>query len=62
MDQAVFLGEMLPAEVEAFLVHTNPWWQGKPLRPLPVFRRWLFTDVLKSLKTGLTPVTALRGC
>lgn len=31
------------------------------MRPLPTFRRWLFPDILKSLKSGLTPVTALRG-
>lgn len=29
-------GDRLSGEVEAFLYGTNPWWQGKPMRPLPL--------------------------
>ncbi len=54
-------GISLPAPVEAFLWDTNPWWQGKPARPVPPFRRWLFEPALQRLKSGLTPVTVLRG-
>lgn len=59
--EVAFFGEQLPAEVEAFLFDTNPWWQGKAMRPLPPYRRWLFPEVLKNLKAGVAPVTALRG-
>ncbi len=31
------------------------------MRPLPPFRRWLFEPALQRLKTGLAPVTVLRG-
>lgn len=51
----------LGANLEAFLYDTNPWWQDKPLRPLPPFRRWLFGPTLQRLKTGLAPATVLRG-
>ncbi|MCS7301670.1 MAG: AAA family ATPase [Fimbriimonadales bacterium] len=40
---------------------TNPWWDAKPLPPLPPLRRWLFPTLLKRLQRGLTPAVALRG-
>ncbi len=54
-------GISLPALVEAFLWETNPWWRGKPARPVPPFRRWLFGPALQRLTSGLTAVTVLRG-
>lgn len=51
----------LAAELEAFLWDINPWWQGRSARSLPPFRRWLFVPALQRLKTGLAPVTVLRG-
>jgi hypothetical protein len=54
-------GPWLSEELEHHLRSTNPWWQGKPMRPLPPFRRWLFEPALQRLKTGLAPVTVLRG-
>ena len=59
-EEALF-GVQLPGDLEAFLRDTNPWWAGKPMRPLPPFRRWLFNHVLQNLKAGLAPVTVLRG-
>ena len=59
-EQTLF-GVRLPAEIEAFLRDTNPWWASKPMRPLPTFRRWLFLPALQRLKSGLAPVTVLRG-
>jgi predicted AAA+ superfamily ATPase len=47
--------------MESFLAGNNPWWQAKPMRPLPPFRRWLFQQTLRDLKAGLAPVTVLRG-
>ena len=55
-------GPVIPGEVEAYLVSdANPWWQGRPARRLPEYRRWLFPAVLDSVKSGMAPVTALRG-
>jgi predicted AAA+ superfamily ATPase len=54
-------GTQLPAEIEAFLTDTNPWWLNKPSIPLPPFRRWLFSTALQRLKDGLAPVIVLRG-
>jgi predicted AAA+ superfamily ATPase len=54
-------GARLAPEVEAFLGDINPWWIDKPMRQLPPFRRWLFEQTLKEIKTGLAPVTILRG-
>ena len=54
-------GNRLPAELEYFLADTNPWWEDKPMRPLPSLRRWLFAPTLARLKEGLAPVTVLRG-
>jgi hypothetical protein len=60
LDHTLF-GTRLPKELEAFLFDTNPWWQQKPMRPLPPFKRWLFEPTLQRVKTGLAPVTVLRG-
>lgn len=54
-------GIRLSPELEAFLWDTNPWWQDKPMHPLPPFRRWLFESALQRLKAGLAPATVLRG-
>ncbi len=53
--------ERLPARLERYLGTSNPWWSGEPLRTLPPFRRWLFGRTLSNLKSGLAPVTVLRG-
>lgn len=54
-------GLHLNRELEDFLREANPWWSDKPMRPLPKFRRWLFAHILQRLKSGLAPVTVLRG-
>lgn len=54
-------GLHLNQELEDFLRNANPWWSGKPMRALPKFRRWLFDHALQRLKSGLAPVTVLRG-
>jgi predicted AAA+ superfamily ATPase len=59
--EPTLFGIRLPGELEFFLHDTNPWWHGKPMRPLPPFRRWLFEQSLQRLKAGLAPVTVLRG-
>lgn len=54
-------GLHLSQELEDFLRNANPWWNDKPMKPLPKFRRWLFDHALQRLKSGLAPVTVLRG-
>ncbi|GAB4337690.1 MAG: ATP-binding protein [Candidatus Abyssubacteria bacterium] len=54
-------GLTLPPPLEAFLWDTNPWWRDRPMRVLPDFRRWMFDTALCNLKSGLAPVTVLRG-
>lgn len=54
-------GTELPGEIENYLSDANPWWHGKPMRPLPPHPRWLFDIALQRLKIGLAPVTVLRG-
>lgn len=61
LEQSLFGVVLSVPELEAFLRDTNPWWQGKPMRPLPPFRRWVFGPTLHRLKAGLAPVTVLRG-
>jgi hypothetical protein len=55
VEQTLF-GIQLPESLEHFLFDTNPWWQDKPMRPLPPFRRWLFENTLQRLQ-----ITVLRG-
>jgi predicted AAA+ superfamily ATPase len=54
-------GLRLPHSLEAFIFDVNPWWQGKPTRPLPKYKRWLFDSILQRLKSNIAPVTVLRG-
>lgn len=51
----------LPGECDAFLRETNPWWEGKPGRLLPPFKRWAFRALLHKLQSGLAPAIVLRG-
>jgi len=39
----------------------NPHWEGKPGPPVPAFRRWVFGNLQRLLRTGLTPAVVLRG-
>lgn len=55
------LFSVIPSAFERDLRDSNPWWGGRPLPPLPSFRRWAFGTVLKGLKTGLAPAVVLRG-
>jgi len=61
MPKDVFDIERLPPDLDAFLRDTNPWWEGKPGRILPEYRRWAFPVLKKSLTTGLAPVVVVRG-
>ena len=51
----------LPAGLDEYLRGTNPWWEGKPGRVLPPYRRWAFSALLRKLETRLAPAVVLRG-
>ncbi len=57
----IFDLERLPPALTEFLTSTNPWWQGKPGRVLPAFRRWAFGHAKARLEVGLAPIVVLRG-
>lgn len=51
----------IPPELDSYLRSTNPWWEGKPGRVLPPFRRWAFSSLSRRLETKLAPAVVLRG-
>ncbi len=55
------LFELLSDGLEATLRDDNPWWRGERLFDLPNMRRWAFAPAISGIKSGLTPVTVLRG-
>ena len=60
-ERDVFDKLRLPPELDAYLQSINPWWEGKPGRVLPRYRRWAFGVLLKKLKTAMAPAVVLRG-
>ncbi|MBM4018371.1 MAG: ATP-binding protein [Planctomycetes bacterium] len=61
MSRDIFDKDRLPPELDSFIRDTNPWWEGKPDKPLPPYRRWAFQVTLKKLSSGLAPIAVLRG-
>jgi predicted AAA+ superfamily ATPase len=59
--QDLFDKVRIPPELDAYLRSTNPWWESKPGRVLPPFRRWAFGTLLRKLEAGLAPAVVLRG-
>jgi hypothetical protein len=51
----------LPPGLDEYLRSTNPWWEGKPGRVLPSYRRWAFNALLRKLDARLAPAIVLRG-
>lgn len=51
----------LPPHIELRLSEGNPWWNGRPTKNLPNFKRWPFKPILAGLRNKLTPVILLRG-
>lgn len=52
---------LLASGAERVLRDSNPWWRDERLFGVPPVRRWAFAPTLKGLRTGLAPVTVLRG-
>jgi predicted AAA+ superfamily ATPase len=57
----IFDLERLPPALTEFIRSSNPWWEGKPGRVLPPFRRWAFAAARARLEAGLAPIVVLRG-
>ncbi|MFN7021035.1 MAG: ATP-binding protein [Phycisphaerales bacterium] len=57
----IFDKRRLPAALDEFLRRLNPWWVGKPGPVLPPYRRWAFGKILRTMRSGLAPVTVVRG-
>lgn len=61
LDPDIFDKVRLPPAVDALVRETNPWWEGRPGRVLPSYRRWVFDALLRRLDAGLAPAIVLRG-
>jgi len=61
MARDMFDIERLPPSLDTFLREANPWWQARPGRVLPPYRRWAFHVLKRKLETGLSPVVVVRG-
>ena len=59
--QDIFDKVRLPPAVDEYLRSANPWWEGKPGRVLPSYRRWAFDALLRKLDVRLAPAVVLRG-
>lgn len=51
----------LPAGLVADIERANPWWQGKPQRPLPATRRHLVSQIHRRFQARLAPAVVVRG-
>jgi predicted AAA+ superfamily ATPase len=61
-DQLDLAGRVaLPSAIEEYLRGANPWWQSKPGRVLPAYRRWAFDALLRKIDTKIAPIVVLRG-
>lgn len=61
MPDPLFPAVSLPGDLVSDLRRYNPWWEGKPLPPLPTFRRWPFSRLLTRLHEPLAPIVVIRG-
>lgn len=60
-DKDLFDKARLPPELDLHLRSTNPWWENRPGRVLPAYRRWAFDVLCRKLESRLAPAVVLRG-
>jgi len=60
-DRDIFDRLRLPPALDEAIRAANPWWEQRPGRPVPSFRRTLFPVLLRKLKGGAAPVVVVRG-
>lgn len=51
----------LPAGLERLIRDQNPWWDGRPGRVLPAFRRWPFRRMARHFQSPIAPILVVRG-
>jgi predicted AAA+ superfamily ATPase len=51
----------LPGQLSDQLREVNPWWQGKPGRQLPAYKRAAYQTLERKLSAGLAPAVVIRG-
>jgi len=62
MDQPLLFPVLgLPAGLVADIERMNPWWAGKPQRPLPETRRHLVAMIHRRFEARLAPIVVVRG-
>ena len=61
MIQADIFNDLLTPELADDLRRLNPHWVALPGPEIPPFHRHLFARIFRSLQSGLTPATVLRG-
>lgn len=57
----IFGNLRLAPELDRLIRGMNPWWEGKPGKAVPAYRRWAFSRVMRSVMSGPAPITVLRG-
>jgi predicted AAA+ superfamily ATPase len=60
-DPVLFPGVHLSGALVQNLRRMNPWWEGRPLPPLPSTRRHLVGAIHRRLDANLAPIVVLRG-
>lgn len=60
-DPDIFDKRRLPPALDELVRKMNPWWEDKPGRVLPEFKRWAFEKSLRGLTQGLAPISVVRG-
>lgn len=48
-------------ELDSYLRNANPWWEDRPGRQIPSYRRWAFGVLQRKMHTQLAPVVVIRG-
>ncbi len=59
--QLLFPAPGLPSGLIADIDRMNPWWAGKPQRPLPATRRHLVSMIHRRFAARLAPIVVVRG-
>ncbi|MBI5433791.1 MAG: ATP-binding protein [Planctomycetes bacterium] len=60
-DRPLYPELQLPGEVVDTLRLMNPWWEGRPAKPLPTTERHLVAQLERRLRDRLAPIVVLRG-
>jgi predicted AAA+ superfamily ATPase len=51
----------IPQALERHLFRINPWWQDKPMKSVPQYRRSIYQTLFDKITTGSMPIVSVRG-